>query len=271
MTPMFISGIRTLHIVFFVSALTIFGACDNSFDPVNTDNSTYSVHGMLDLMAETSYIRVKDLNTPFTLEATEELNAIVTLNNLDSGENTLLSSTIREYRGVYLHTFNYDEKVFPDTRYLLRVENSSGIQVELDVLTPTLPVPQITRDNDACTTQVRLVFRPMNGGVVTIRFGTQLDTESEDGKWGNFIFKLGPSTDSVGWTFTPLIFAQGTAGSFSNCSSILSTGYIYVAVAHYSPGFYEQINDDVTDILETTRRLGGFYADTLAIPVDTSL
>lgn len=270
-TTMLISVYRTLFTVIAIAALTAIWGCDNSFDPVNTDNTIYSVHGMLDLLEESSYIRVRNMNSPFTLEATEQLDVNVTLDNLNSGESRQLRSSIREYRGVYLHTFSYDEKVLPDTRYLFRVENSSGVQVEMDVLTPTLPVPKITRDNHACTTPVNLAFEPMNGGTITLRFGLELDTEDSDGWWGRII-TFGPSEyeERVSITFTPLRTAQGIARSFGTCFAMLPDKNIYVAIAHYSPGFYEQINSDVTDILETTRRFGGFYADTLAIPVDIS-
>jgi hypothetical protein len=246
-------------------------ACDNSFDPTDRDNGTYSVHGMLDLMKKSNYIRVRNMNAPFTLEATEDLEATVTLQNLESGEITQLQSFVREYRGVYLHTFSYDEKAIPDTGYLLTVEGSDGFQTQLETVTPTHPEPQFIREDDGCTTPVNIVLDPMNGGTLTMRFGTELDTEDEDGMWGR-IYTFGPSIyeNSVSFTITPLITAQGIEASFGTCFSLLPDGNLYLAIAHYSPGFYEELNAEVTDILETTRRFGGFYADTLAIPVDPS-
>jgi hypothetical protein len=142
---------------------------------------------MLDLLEETSYIRVRDMNAPFTLDATEELDAIVTLHNLDSGEITQLNSNVREFEGVYLHTFLFNDGVLPDTPYQLRIESSDGVELELNTLTPTLPVMQINRENDACTTPINLVFDPMNGGTMTLRFGLEPDTENQTRKMGLFV------------------------------------------------------------------------------------
>lgn len=245
------------------------GSCDNSFDPTDEAAGGYSVHGTLDLLEESSYIRVRDLNDPFTAEATEELEAVVTLQNLDSGVSTILDSNIREVEGVFLHTFQFDGGVVPDTPYRLRVENSEGIQTELETVTPTLPVPQIDRENDGCSTPTTITFQPMNGGTITLRFGTGPE---EDDPWGRLIeLRQLSGSDLVSTTFSPLIRAQGATLSFGVCSSLLRRGNLYVAIAHYSPGFYEKLNSEVTDILESTQQFGGFYADTLAIPVDTSL
>lgn len=254
-----------------ISAIFFLVACDNSFDPTDRDNGAYSVHGTLDLLGESSYIRVRDMNAPFTEGPTEELDAVVTLQNLDSGVNTTLDSRVREFEGVFLHTFEFDGDVLPDTRYLLRVENADGVQVELDTVTPTLPVTQIIRDNDACTRSLNLDFEPMNGGTLILRFGLEPDTPDRKGRWGRLL-EFGPSsyTDRVSITVNPLRTAQGITASFGICSSLLTKGNLYVAIAHYSPGFYELLNQEVNDILKTTRRFGGFYADTLAIPVDTS-
>jgi len=269
---MILKTMRLMIIAAFSAMMMIFlGACDNSFDPTDPVDGIYSVHGMLDLLEETSYIRVRDMNAPFTLDATEELDATVTLHNLDSGEVTQLSSNVREFEGVYLHTFLFNDGVVPDTPYQLRVESSAGIELELNTLTPTLPVMQVNRDNNACTTPINLVFDPMNGGTMTLRFGLEPDTEDEKGRWG-FLFVFEPTryTDRVSMTVNPLNMAQGAAGRGGTCSSLLTRGHLYLAIAHYSPGFYEQLNQEVTDILETTRQFGGFYADTLAIPIDTS-
>jgi hypothetical protein len=268
-------SLKSMHFMiiaaFSAIILLFLGACDNTFDPTEPVDGIYSVHGMLDLLEETSYIRVRDMNSPFTLDATEELDAFLTLHNLDSGEITQLNSNVREFEGVYLHTFLFNDGVLPDTPYQLRVESSSGVELELNTLTPTLPVMQVIRENDACTTPINLVFDPMNGGTMVLRFGLEPDREDEKGRWGILrIYDPSRYSEWLSITITPLITAQGIAATSGPCSSLLSEGYLYLAVAHYSPGFYEHLNDEFTDILQTTRQFGGFYADTLAIPIDTS-
>ncbi|MCC5942549.1 MAG: hypothetical protein JJU37_13500 [Balneolaceae bacterium] len=268
-------NLNQLHLFITAVLLTsilFLGACDNSFDPTDRDNGIYSVHGMLDLLEETSYIRVRDMNAPFTLDATEELDAIVTLYNLDSGDSFQLNSDIREFEGVFLHTFTFSDGVVPDTPYQIRVENSIGLELELTTQTPTLPELQINRENDACSTPVNLVFAPLNGGTMVLRFGLEEDQEDRDGRWGILrVYDSSRYTDQVSLSITPHRTAEGIANAWgAPCSSLLRDGYLYLAIAHYSPGFYERLNDEVTDILLTTQQFGGFYADTLAIPIDTS-
>ena len=53
---------------------------------------------------------------------------------------------LSEFEGVFLHTFIYHEGVTPDTPYLLTVESSSGSELELNTLTPTMPVMQDIQD-----------------------------------------------------------------------------------------------------------------------------
>lgn len=261
------------HLLYVPVFLLIFGSCDNTFDPTDQENGTYSVHGVLDLLEETSYIRVRDMNAPFTPDATETLDAIVTLHNLDSGERTQLNSQIREFEGVFLHTFIYNQGVTPDTPYLLSVESSSGIELELNTLTPAMPVMQVIRENDACTTPFELVFEPMNGGTLELQFGLDPYPREDGGRWSSSNWYVyGPTrySDQVSVSINPLTMAQWIGGGFGNCSQLISRGHLFVAIAHYAPGFYERLNHEVTDILKTTRQFGGFYADTLAIPIDTS-
>ena len=251
-----------------ISLLIVLSACDNSFDPTDETTDGYSVHGTLDLLSENSYIRIRNLKAPFTAEATEKLDAIVTLRNLDSGSSTTLNSSVRKVEGVFFHTFIYSENVLPDTRYLLHIESSEGVHTELETLTPTLPVPIIERENDGCYTLTSLTFQPINGGTITLRFGIGLE---EDDPWGRpAVLKSDENSDLVSFSFFPLIKAQEAVGYFGECSSLLRSGNLYVIVEHYSPGFYETLNSKLTDILKTTQQFGGFYADTLAISVDTS-
>ena len=163
-----------------------------------------------------SYIRVRDLNDPFTAEATEELEAVVTLQNLDSGVNTILDRKVREVEGVFLHTFQFDENVLPDTRYLLRIENPEGVQAELQTVTPTLPVPVIDRVNDSCNTITTLTFQPMNGGTITLRFGTGPE---EDDPWGRLVvLKPEENSDLVSTRF---FTAHQGAGSYCQFRRLL--------------------------------------------------
>ena len=265
---------HTLLLLLF--GLIFIASCDNTLDPTDRNNGDFAVYGFLDLNEETSYIRIRDLNAPFTAEATEELDAIVTLTNLNSGVSDILNSNIREFQGVFQHTYFYNENIVPDNEYLLSLERSDGVVVELTTRTPTKPDPVITPENPNCYEPIQITLDPLNGGTVVMRFATRPDTSENDRNTWSFPFVSVPENrpveEVINLTITPITMAQFLASAPQNapCSSLLSQGSLTMRVAHYAPGFYKKVTDDELDILESTRQFGAFYADTLRIPIDTS-
>ena len=249
-------------------------SCDNTFEPTDRNNGDYAVYGYLDLSEPVSYIRIRDLNAPFTAEATEELDAIVTLTNLNTGESDILNSNIREFQGVFQHTYFYNQDVVPDNEYLLSLERSDGLVVDLTTLTPTKPEPLITPENPNCYQRIQINLDPLNGGTVVFRFALRPDTSDTDMNLWSLPVIIGPenrTSESISLGIVPINTARFLSSSFNApCRSILSQGSLTMRVAHYAPGFYEKVTDDDLEIIESTRQFGAFYADTLQIPLDTS-
>jgi hypothetical protein len=275
---MFFHELKEISPVFFPLALIMLTvvSCDNTIDPLDRDQGIYSVYGYLDLNEETHYIRVKDLNAPFTAEATEQLDATVTLRNLGSGHSAVLAPEIMEYEGVYLHTFVYNSVVVPDNNYQVTVERSDGAVVELVTRTPTKPGPRVEPVNEYCDVPVVFKLAPLNGGTVVLRFGYDTDPRRQNA-WGpSVVIRGDPDQPSIpiSHTFIPheelsriLPFVPPAN---IRCNVYLTTGNLFISYIHYAPGFYEQFAGVPFDAITSTHRFGALYYDTLAVPIDLS-
>ena len=78
--------------ILLLAASFVFFYCDNSFDPLDEETGIYAIYGVLDLNDSTNYIRIRDLNVPFTAEATESIDAEVSLEILDNAQSFTLNS-----------------------------------------------------------------------------------------------------------------------------------------------------------------------------------
>lgn len=255
-----------------IVAVTI-TSCDNTLEPLDKDTGIFAIYGFLDLKEQNHYIRVRDLNVPFTREATETIDATVTLHNLTRGTSAILESERRVHQDVYQHNFLFSDSVFPDHEYRLVVERSDGVTVEANTRTPTMPEPMAEPLNQNCFVPVAFSLEPMNGGTVVIRLG--LGPTSSD-RWGTrHILTLDDdqSLDKIEFTFIPqdqVISILPGSDPDRRCAQHLRTSNIYVSYIHYGPGFFERIENDPFDIFASTQRFGALYYDTLAIPLDTS-
>lgn len=259
-------------ILLLIAPVILITSCDNTLEPIDRDTGIYGIYGYLDLNEDVSYIRVRDLNAPFTIDATTELDAVVTLSNLTSGTSAVLESNIREYEGVLLHTYFFDGEVVPDSEYQLSVERSDGATVRMKTLTPTFPPPVATPVNQDCYTPIDVEFAPLNEGTIVLRVG--LGPEDDD-IWGppkvfepedyqpgeNLVFQFTPNEE---------IFFVSTFEESVRCGDVLEDNNFYISYTHYAEGFYEQIANDPFDILQSTQRFGALYRDTVLVPVDIS-
>ena len=261
-----------LLIILFLGIIS----CENSLDPLDKETGLYSVYGALDLRAETNYIRIRDLNTPFVKAQTESINGTVTLQNEQEESSTILESELVEYFDLYHHNFEYDERVIPDTPYQLMVESSEGKSVSLSVRSPTMPVPSTAPVNQKCNVPVNFQIGPLNGSTIAIDLGYRSSTpiNGDYWRWGpKYVF--GPneyqSSEGITFTFSPFDELREILPYVSPigiCKEYWKTGNIILRYQHYGPGFYEELTKDTLDIVDT-HRFGAFYYDTLAIPYDT--
>lgn len=252
-----------------IAVLLLF-SCDNTLEPIDEDNGIYAIYGFFDLDEEAHYIRVRDLNAPFTKDATETIDATVTLHNLTLGSSIQLESIRQDFQGIYQYNFLFTGNVIPDNEYLIRIERSDGVTVEAITRTPTKPDPVVEPLNQNCFVPIEFSMEPLNGSTVVLRIGLG---PSEDDTWGTPRVLIPDSQGRVAFTFIPhdqVIELSRFVNPGLRCGQVLHLGNIYVSYIHYGHGFYEQIANDPFDILQSTQRFGSLYYDTLAVPVDTS-
>lgn len=244
-------------------------SCSNSIDPIDENASQYAVYGFLELGKSTHYIRVYDMSNPFTSEATSTIDAIVTLQNLKSGEIFTLESERREIDGVFQHNFVHNGEVEADTEYNLTVKHSNGEQLELKTLVPPVTEFEFERISINCYDPVTLRISPLNGGVIVIEFGTSRRING---------IPIILNKDSVSENQTEYTFVPNTEVARLNrhgdhepvCGEYIKTGRLYISTFHWAKDFYREPDHAETDPLNSIHRFGAIRKDTLVIPIDTT-
>lgn len=269
-------GIRISSIVILPAILGFLtSGCEANLDPIDRDAGLYGIYGALDLNRQTNYIRVKDLNAELTGEATDTLDAIVTLENLESGIVDTLPRTRLQFEDIYLHNFIVDGQIAPDTPYRITAERTDGAQTSIETLTPTQPVPAAEPENQDCSIPITVTFEPINGGTIVIRMGIPFENDIYGPiYWAppQVLEEESDQANRITYTFIPQVQVDVIPGSVTNgqdldCTDLDDDDFL-ISYSHYSPGFYEKIENDPFDIRASTERFGAFYRDTLAVTVD---
>jgi len=267
------SRLPLTHLLLVMVLLTVASGCDNTLEPVDKDTGIFAIYGFLDLHKKVHYIRIRNLNVPFTKEATDAIDATVTLHNRTLGTSARLKSERRDHQEVYQHNFVFEDSVYADHKYVLNVERSDGITVEATTRTPTMPEPVAEPLNQNCFVPIEFSLEPMNGGTVVLRFGLG---PTENDRWGRPHVLKPEENHSPGkatFTFTPqdqVIDILIGSNPDRRCGDHLTTGNIYISYIHFAPGFHEQTAPENFDVFDSTSKFGALYYDTLAVPVDTS-
>jgi hypothetical protein len=252
-----------------ISIVFLFTSCENTIDPIDKETGAFAIYGVLNLDKTVNYIRVRDLKEPFTANATREIDAVVTFENLDLNRSEILEGNTVEYDGVFEHNFEYQGTVSPDTQYRITVERSDGATTQVTARTPTQPAPEITPQYKNCYTNIKVSFEPMNGSTIVYRIGAPVGITW----WGpRNVLSSGQTASDVSINFIPveqlLFLLPGSRGEV-RCHDMTGKNF-FISIDHYGPGLYDKIRNDPFDILQSTERFGAFYRDTLAIPIDTS-
>lgn len=244
--------------------------CDSSMQPLDKENGIVGVYGMLDLNQAQNFIRIRDLNAPFTEEATRELNFDVTLQNLNTDFLEKLEPKRINFAGVYQYNFEVNQPINPDQSYKLEVLQPDGSVFTKTILSPTYPMPVSEPINQDCYTPIKVGFEPLNGSSIGYRIGFML---SSDTTWSGtqFLVSEDSTTKELSFSFVPVDQLRVVPGSFGRfrCSDLINTNF-FVSYSHYSVGFAEDFLINDFDVFKSTQRFGSYYEDDLAIPIDTS-
>lgn len=243
--------------------------CDNTLSTFDDQQGFYSIYGALDLDEDVNYIRVKDLSEPLHENAGRELEAEVTLENLDRQESEVLEDSVVEFDGIYTHNFRTTMAIRPDERYRVRVEGPGEESTEAITKAPRRSESRINPVSPDCSTNVDIIFENVENPsdiVVTIGFRLQRS---------DFQFSYQPrereNSNSVRVEFIPKHLIDNTLPQDRGdvwCHN-LSSDSLYVNYTHYSPGFFENISSDTLDIPGGASRFGAVYDRAVRFHLDT--
>lgn len=252
---------------FLVIGLSLFiiTACDNTIDPHNEERGLYSIYGMLDIDKSQNYIRIRDLHSPFTDEATQEIDAEVTLQNLANGTSEVLRDTVVEFGRENSHNFLTTMNITPDTPYQLTVERSDGKEMMAMATTPPVAQVNVQPSNPRCGDVVTISFNPVNRSQ-DLEFLIGFDFGSAIGR----VFKKYELSQEAN---KRLVIQKSPLEVINeiiprrDCSSIV-INKVFVKYTHYGPDFFENTFGD--EILGEAGQFGGGYDRSFEIPIDST-
>jgi hypothetical protein len=123
-------GACSFSLVACLCVVAVVTACDESFDPIQPSDLSFSVFGYLDASADTQWIRVMPIR-PLKVTSEDPLGITVTLENLGTGRTIELRDSLFRFssssdsalgsEGAYVHNFWTQEHVEPGASYRFSV------------------------------------------------------------------------------------------------------------------------------------------------------
>lgn len=121
----------------FIVSLLFLNSCDENFNPVKeNDRFLYSIFGFLDSSEEKQWIRV--INLQEEIDSTDYgFGGSVTLENLDTGEKSVLKDSLFQYTDkFYAYNFWTEQEINPESKYRITAERSDGAYSSVTVVVP---------------------------------------------------------------------------------------------------------------------------------------
>ncbi|MCC5907150.1 MAG: DUF4249 family protein [Balneolaceae bacterium] len=129
---------------FALCLLILLAGCDETFNPITEREShPYSIFGLLEYPADTNWIRVSEVRNNLYLDENATIDAVVTLQHMESGQTETLQDTLVQYEeGIYAFNFRSSMVLEPEQPYLLKAEREDGQTSSAMVrLPPMFPEP----------------------------------------------------------------------------------------------------------------------------------
>jgi hypothetical protein len=124
-------------------AFALLSGCDSTFDPLENSDWVYSISGHLDPDADTQWVRVSSLR-PVVGTSPELIDALVTLDEIESGRQVVLNPSLATYRpilqgGDLQYAFNFwtAEPIRQGFTYRLTATRSDGASSFAEAAIPT--------------------------------------------------------------------------------------------------------------------------------------
>ena len=285
---------RLAQALFLLSAVVmtsvLVGGCDNRIDPISGD-AQLSIYGALSLSADQQYVRVRDLTTPLTPEATRQLDVEVTLERLRDGARFPMRESVVLFDSVYTHNFYRNIALEPEAEYRVIAEHADGRTTSATARMP--PILQETKSPafSGCRSEVQIRLDPVpdirtldialvyqySGSAVRVEPGASTDD----------LFSFGAQDGGAVITFQPETLLSYTIPSQDDPDtrfteetrcSVLDDDRIRLLYLQYSPQWLSSGRTaqtfDPTESKTVTNGLGflgGIRRDSTFVRVDTSV
>ena len=118
-----------------LAALLTLGGCDTDFDPIQQSDLHFSVFGFLDAAADSQFIRISPVRDSLA-PSPQPIDAVVTLENLDSGQKTILQDSLFAFEDRFAYNFWTAEPIEHEATYRLRILRSDGAESTATVSLP---------------------------------------------------------------------------------------------------------------------------------------
>lgn len=270
--------IRTKYIAKTLLFLVLSGmlaSCDNSIDAFQDDKGSYSVYGNLGVNQDTNFVRVYDLSTPLLTDSTRELDAQITLTNMETGQMQVLQDSIIRFDSIYTHNFFTTLDINYDTGYRLTVRGSDGKELSVTTTTPQ-KANTLIRENSI---QLIIKWFPVTPeGIFRYSISkTSFNLGNNNKKEGVCFFydlegrlQVAPGFCSIIMedpvNFRRLFIPKALFTLINNGTEKDTTFQFYIAYYHYSPDAFRPITTlDSLAIPGGAGSFGSYYKDTVKV------
>lgn len=138
---------KTNRIKYLLIIVVLFiTSCEEEFEPLKErETHPFSIYGYLDSPAELNWVRVSEVTDKLYIDENATIDAVVTLEHLESGQSEVMQDTLVEYEtDVYAFNFSATMLLEPEQSYLLTAERSDGQQSRVTVTMPSaFPDPDL--------------------------------------------------------------------------------------------------------------------------------
>lgn len=272
-----LDGILCLLTLLTVSGLLI-QACEQSFDPFEDEPDQFSIYGAISAGDDPDYIRVRDMNAPFTRQSTETLEADVYFEDLQEGTTYELDRERLEFDEIYAHNFRVESPRKHEHSYRVRVERRDGDgEVESTVELPEYSEPWTFTPVDRCDVAVTFHFRNLDRAskMKEMRFGANLHGDPRFFRVfpGN-LQQVDEDEGEYAVTFTPRnILATLFPNEEPECHE-LASDHIYVEYRRVGDRFLQRESPafdpfEAEFVKDGLGFLGGYYEHSFQVPINT--
>ena len=264
---------RLATFVLATAVLLVSVSCESSLDPLEEKAGRYSVYGALNLQKDTNYVRVKNLNLPLSEEGSQQFNATVRLEHLESGSTEVLPDSIVVFEGVRTHNFQTTMDIVPDTRYQVTVDGAGGGPVQVTGTTPKVATTDVDPTREDCRTPLEISFEPVTGSVemsIGVYYGNRLRS---------FTHRISSSegSEKASLVLTPEQILKRALGKNLAGDRLddpvrchdLSRPDVQVNYNVYGPDFFDEIPSGDPSLPKEFGRFGGFYRGAFSFKIDT--